>query len=207
MVKWTAQRDEWLKAMYPDTNNRTIAKVMGCSYSAVKNRAQTLGLTKSPDYLEREKPGCFRPGQVSWNKGRKWQPGGRCQETQFKAGAKPHNTVPGGTEVEDKDGFLKRKVRDDAPAGMSRKNWKFVHVLKWEEYHGRQVPPKHVVRMKDGNKRNFARDNLALVSMAENAIMNKFFAMKHPPEGGFEVLLNLARLKLAVNKRKREAAA
>jgi len=30
--------------------------------------------------------------------------------------------------------------------------------------------------------------------------------MKHPPEGGFEVLLNLARIKLATNRRKREAS-
>ena len=63
MATWNAQRDEWLRSLYPETNNRTIAKVMGCSYSAIKNRAQTLGLKKSPEYLEREKPGCFRSGQ------------------------------------------------------------------------------------------------------------------------------------------------
>lgn len=150
------------------------------------------------------KPGCFKPGQESWNKGLSYQPGGRCQENQFKPGQKPQTTVPVGTESVDKDGYLKRKVRDDAPSGMSRKNWKFVHVLKWEEYHGRPVPPKHVVRLKDGDKRNFSRENLVLVSMAENAILNKFFAMENPPEGSFDVLHNLAKIKLAANKRKRE---
>lgn len=207
MAKWTAQRDEWLRSMYPDTNNRTIAQVMGCSYSAIKNRAQTLGLKKSPEYLEREKPGCFKPGQVSWNKGLSYQPGGRIAESQFKPGQRPQTWLPIGSESEDKDGYLKRKVRDDAPANMSRKNWKYVHVLKWEEYHGRLVPPKHVVRMKDGGKRNFSRENLVLVTMGENAILNKFFAMANPPEGGFEVLLNLARIKLAVGRRKREQTA
>ena len=204
MVTWNAQRDEWLRSLYPDTNNRTIAKVMGCSYSAIKNRAQTLGLKKSPEYLEREKPGCFRPGQTSWNKGLSYQPGGRCSENQFRPGHKPQTTVPVGTEAVDKDGYLKRKVRDDAPPGMSRKNWKFVHVLKWEEYHGRPVPPKHIVRLRDGDKRNFSPKNLVLVSMAENAILNKFFAMENPPEGSFDVLHNLAKIKLAANKRKRE---
>ena len=203
MVTWNAQRDDWLRSLYPDTPNRTIAKMLNCSYLAVKNRATVLGLKKDPAYMA-SKPGCFKPGQESWNKGLSYQPGGRCSENQFKPGHKPQTTVPVGTEAVDKDGYLKRKVRDDAPPGMSRKNWKFVHVLKWEEYHGRPVPPKHVVRLKDGDKRNFSEENLVLVSMAENAILNKFFAMENPPAGSFDVLHNLAKIKLAANKRKRE---
>lgn len=203
MATWNAQRDEWLRSLYPDTPNRTIAKMLNCSYLAVKNRATVLGLKKDPAYMA-SKPGCFKPGQTSWNKGVSYQPGGRCSENQFRPGHKPQTTVPVGTESVDKDGYLKRKVRDDAPPGMSRKNWRFVHVLKWEEYHGRPVPPKHVVRLKDGDKRNFSPENLVLVSMAENAILNKFFAMENPPEGSFDVLHNLAKIKLAANKRKRE---
>ncbi len=206
MFRWTDRHDEWLRNMYPDTSNRTIAKVLGCSYSAVKNRGQLLGLKKSAEYLEREKPGCFRKGQPTWNKGLSYQPGGRTKESQFRPGQKPSNTAPIGAETEDKDGYLKRKVRDDAPAGMSRKNWKFVHVLKWEEYHGVPVPAGHVIRFRNGDKRDFSEANLVLVSMAENAVLNKFFAMAEPPEGGFEVLLNLARIQLAIGKRKREAA-
>lgn len=204
MVTWTAQKDDWLRSLYPDTPNRTIAKMLCCSYLAVKNRATTLGLKKDPGYMA-SKPGCFRPGQTSWNKGLSYQPGGRIAENQFKPGHKPQTWVPVGTEAVDKDGYLKLKVSEDRTV-PSRYNWKFVHVMKWEEYHGQTVPPKHVVRLKDGNKRNFARENLALVSMAENAILNKFFAMKNPPEGGFDVLLNLARIKLATTKRKREIA-
>ncbi len=204
MVKWTPRKEEWLRSLYPDTDNQKIARIIGCSYSAVKNRARLLGLKKSAEYLESNNPGRFKPGHKSWNKGKKCTPVGRCKETQFKPGGKPHNTVPLGTEIEDRDGYLKRKVRDDSPPGMSRKNWKFVHVLKWEEYHGRPVPPKHIVRLRDGDKRNFSRENLVLVSMAENAILNKFFAMENPPEGSFDVLHNLAKIKLAANKRKRE---
>ncbi|WP_286749566.1 HNH endonuclease signature motif containing protein [Marinobacter sp. UBA2688] len=204
MVTWTAQKDDWLRSLYPDTPNRTIAKMLCCSYLAVKNRATTLGLKKDPGYMA-SKPGCFRPGQTSWNKGLSYQPGGRIAENQFKPGHKPQTWVPVGTEAVDKDGYLKLKVSDDRTV-PSRYNWKFVHVMKWEEYHGQPVPPKHVVRLKDGDKRNFDRENLALVSMAENAILNKFFAMKNPPEGGFDVLLNLARIKLATTKRKREMA-
>lgn len=204
--RWTPQADAWLRELYPDRSNREIAHLLGRTASAIKNRSVILGLKKSPEYLEREKPGCFRKGQIPWNKGRRFSPGGRSVETRFKAGSKPHTWVPVGTEVEDPYGYLRRKVRDDAPANMSRRNWKFVHVLKWEEYHGRPVPEGHIVRMKDGGKRNFSRENLALVSRAENAILNKFFAMKNPPEGGFDVLLSLARIKLASKKREKELA-
>ena len=206
MKKWTPQQDEWLKALYPDTDNRTIASVMCCSYSAIKNRAVIKGLKKSEEYLTREKPGCFPKENQPWNKGKSFQSGGRSIETQFRSGHRPQNWLPVGTEVIDKDNFLKRKVRDDAPPTMSRLNWKFVHVLKWEEYHGRPVPPKHVVRLKDGDRRNFEPDNLVLLRMAENAVLNKLFAMPDPPPGGFEVLLNLARINLAIGKRKKELA-
>lgn len=206
MFRWTNHHDDRLRSMYPETSNRTIAEVLGCSYSAVKNRGQLLGLKKNPEYLAREKPGCFRKGQPSWNKGLSYQPGGRIKESQFRPGQKPSNTAAIGAETEDKDGYLKRKISDDAPSGMSRKNWKFVHVIRWEEYHGAPVPTGHVIRFRNGNKRDFSEANLVLVSMAENAVLNKFFAMAEPPEGGFEVLLNLARIQLAIGKRKREAA-
>lgn len=202
MYQWTAQRDEWLRSLYSDTDNRTIAKIMGCSYSAVKNRGQILGLKKSKAHMAK-KPGCFRKGQQTWNKGLKWNPGGRCKETQFKPGQKPANHKPLGSTRVSKDDYLQRKVSE---TGYPPADWKGEHILKWEEYHGRPVPAGHIVRMKDGDKRNFSRENLALVSRAENAILNKFFAMKNPPEGGFEVLLNLARIKLAIGKRKKEAA-
>ena len=204
MVTWTAQKDDWLRSLYPDTPNRTIAKMLCCSYLAVKNRATTLGLKKDPGYMA-SKPGCFRPGQTSWNKGLSYQPGGRIAENQFKPGHKPQTWVPVGTERSTLM-FSFRSRSLSIGSVPSRYNWKFVHVMKWEEYHGQPVPPKHVVRLKDGDKRNFDRENLALVSMAENAILNKFFAMKNPPEGGFDVLLNLARIKLATTKRKREMA-
>lgn len=203
--RWTPQADAWLRELYPDRSNREIAHLLGRTASAIKNRSVVLGLKKSPEYLEREKPGCFRKGQKSWNKGKSYMPGGRGAEFRFGKGHKPHTWVPVGTETVDRDGYLKRKVSAD-PTLPSRKNWRFVHALKWEEYHGRPIPKGHLVRMKDGGKRNFSRENLALVSKAENAILNRFFAMKNPPEGGFDVLLNLARLKMAMKKREKEAA-
>tara|TARA_R110000850_G_scaffold264606_1_gene393754 strand:- start:7971 stop:8585 length:615 start_codon:yes stop_codon:yes gene_type:complete len=203
MQKWTAQRDEWLKSLYPDTDNRKIARIMGCSYSAIKNRAVNLGLKKSPEYLEREKPGCFSKGHRTWNKGKTFHSGGRSPQYQFKPGHKPANHKPLGTTRISKDGYLQRKVSD---TGYPPADWKGEHIIRWEEYHGRDVPPNHIVRFSDGDKGNFDEDNLVLVSRAENAVLNKMFAMTNPPPGGFLVLLNLARIQLAAGKRKREIA-
>lgn len=203
MRKWTAQQDEWLKALYPDTSNRTIAKIMGCSYSAIKNRAGIKGLKKSPEYLEREKPGCFRKGQTSWNKGAHFISGGRSVESQFKPGHKPANHKPIGTTRLTKDGYLQRKVSD---TGYPPADWKGEHILQWESHHKRPVPVNHIVRFRDGDKQNIDQGNLVLVSRKENAVLNKMFAMKNPPEGGFEVFLNLARIKMAANKRKKDVA-
>ena len=205
MATWSAQRDDWLRSLYPETNNRTIAKVMGCSYSAIKNRAQTLGLKKSPGYLEREKPGCFKPGQTSWNKGLSYQPGGRIAESQFKAGHAPANQQPIGTEVVDAYGYRKRKVRDDAPVGRGYKNWKFVHVIVWEEHNG-PLPAGQIVRFRDGDPANIDPANLVAVTRGENAVINRWLAMGDLPEGGMDVLITMAKLKMVARKRKEELA-
>jgi len=198
---WTPQQDKWLRELYPETSNRQIARMMGRKYSSIKNRGQALGLKKSPAYLEREKPGCFKPGQPTWNKGISYQPGGRIKEGQFRKGQQPHNTMKVGAIRETKDGILQQKVTD---TGYPPKDWRSLHVIRWEEHHGRPVPPGHIVRFRDGNRRNFDDDNLVLVSRAENAVMNKMYQANDLPPEGFDVMLNLARLKITEKRRKRE---
>lgn len=203
MANWTAEQDNRLRSLYPDTDNREISRIIGRSYSAVKNRGRVLGLKKSQEHMATG-PGQFRAGQESWNKGVSYQPGGRVKENQFKPGHKPANYLPVGSHRVTKDGILQRKVTD---TGYPPDDWRSEHVCRWEEYHGQPIPKGHIVRFRDGDRRNFDKDNLVKVTRGENAILNKFFAMDNPPEGGFDVLLNLARIKLAIGKRKREMAA
>ena len=206
MADWTAQQDAWLKALYPDTENRTIAQMMGRTYSAIKNRAVVLGLKKSPSHMAKG-PGQFAKGGESWNKGKSFQAGGRSAATQFKPGARPHTWVPIGTEVVDSYGYRKRKVRDDAPTGRKYRNWKFVHILVWEEANSQELPKGHVVRFKDGDPANLSPENLVAVSRAENAVINRRLAMGDLPEGGMDVLITMAKLKMAASKRSKELTA
>lgn len=119
----------------------------------------------------------FQKGHEPWNKGLKGiNFGGK--ETQFKPGHRPHTWLPIGSERITKDGYVEVKVRD-IRGGQYYKNWKGKHVLIWEQYHGRPVPPGHAVIFADGNKRNFDPDNLLLVSRAQLVRMNQLGLVKN----------------------------
>lgn len=202
---WTAQQDEWLRNLYPEKSNTVITEIIGRTSPAVQNRAIKLGLRKTEDYMECEKPGCFRPGHRTWNKGASYEAGGRSAETRFKAGRRASNQKPVGTEVVDNYGYRKRKIRDDASLGEGYKNWKFVHVIVWEQHNG-TLPKGHIVRFRDLDITNISPDNLVAITRGENAVINRWMAMGSLPEGGLNVLITMARLKMAARKRQEELA-
>jgi hypothetical protein len=82
--------------------------------------------------------------------------------------------------------------------------WASKHVLIWEEANG-PVPEGCRITFADGNKRNFDLDNLICVSRQEWGAMISYKLYS----GNAELTklgLNLARLNMLINKRKREAA-
>ncbi|MDD2401679.1 MAG: HNH endonuclease signature motif containing protein [Clostridia bacterium] len=107
--------------------------------------------------------GRFKPGHVSFNKGKKgvggWEP------TQFKKGNNPWNYKPIGAERVDGYGYTNIKIANPNV-------WKGKHILIWEKENG-PVPKGHVVIFGDGNKCNFDINNLILVSRAQLAVLNK----------------------------------
>lgn len=120
----------------------------------------------------------FKPGHKTWNKGMAgFRPGGRSSEAWFKAGQKPANTwKPVGSERVTKDGTLERKISD---TGIKRIDWRPVHVMEWEKFNG-PIPGGHIVVFKDRNNRNFASDNLEVITRAEN--MRRNTCQRYPKE-------------------------
>lgn len=187
---WTVVQLRTLRTKYPGVRTDELAAELGMDLDATYRMAAKLGLKKSREYLASEachrnkqggNSGSFKKGIVPHNKGKKMPPGwspGRMRETQFKKGGKNANWMPIGAE-RDIDGFLYVKVAD-VPYVAYSVNWKPVHVLAWERHHGAPVPPKHVVRFIDGNRRNFEISNLELVSLAEN--MSRNTINRYPPE-------------------------
>lgn len=180
---WTAAEVAELHAMYPDTPTATLAERFGCPKYAVYSKAKRLGLMKSAEFLRlhcRRLDGVigtstrFAKGLVPHNKGKAFPTRGRAGETQFKPGQKPRTWMPIGSERV-ADGYLYRKVSDCHPPGMSRFDWKMVHIINWEAVHG-PVPAGHAVCFRDGDRKNTGIDNLHLVSrrelMARNTVHN-----------------------------------
>ena len=178
----------YVRRHYADTASSVLAARLGLTINQVYSIAARLKLKKSDRYLETPaacrlrrgddvgKSTRFQPGHVPANKGVKgWQAGGRSAETRFKKGHRPQTWTPIGTEVVDRDGYRKRKVKDDAAPGMSRFNWVFVHVDLWEQHHG-SIPAGHAVVFRNGDRSDIRIGNLELVTrrelMSRNTVHN-----------------------------------
>lgn len=182
---WSDAEIAELARRYPHERALAIAEDLGRSLRSVYQKALKLGLNKSPELLRdngkllQAHPNCsrFSIGNEPWNKGIKWSAGGRSRETQFKPGNKPHTHRPIGSERETKDGILIRKISD---TGNKKTDWRPVHVLEWERHNG-PLSSGHVVIFKNGDRRDFTRQNLIKVTRAELMRMNSRHT-RYPPE-------------------------
>jgi len=182
--------------MYPARPTGEIAKALGRTIYGVYGAAFTLGLRKTPEYVQREvglqkgttlgRATQFRKGHAPANKGLR-RPGwhaGRMKETQFKKGGRSgiaaRNWRPIGTILPDPEGYLRIKVREakhgkEATGFGNTKVWPLLNRYVWEQHKG-PIPPKHIVAFKDGKRGNCAIGNLELLSMADNARRNSMWA-------------------------------
>lgn len=142
----------------------------------------------------------FQKGYVPANKGKKgvWAPG--CEKGWFKKGHAPHNTVPVGTILTKADGYLWKKI-DDKPGGWLQ-NWRQLHLLTWEEHHG-PIPESCRIIFKDGDRMNCAIENLAMVTLAENAVLTHCNLRFDDPEFT-ETGILIAKVKIAADKRRKK---
>lgn len=215
---WPEEDRALLRARYPHERTDVIARDMQRSVKSLYTMAKLLGLRKTPEFmaspeasrLRRDSsvgmPYRYPKGHVPANKGLRrpgWAPG-RMAETQFRPGelrgSAAQKLAPVGTEVVDPDGYRKRKVRDDAPPNLSRRNWAFVHILVWMEHHG-EVPAGHAVIFKNGNKADIRIDNLELVTRQELMRRNSYHN-RYPKEVGLAIQLR-GQIIRQINKRTR----
>lgn len=161
---WKTTELRQLRAVYPHRENGELGAMFGRTWSAVQNMAGKLGLKKSPAF--RAGPACrWQKGNRPWNDGKRgWQPGGRARLTQFRKGHRGARQRPVGSERVERDGTVMVKVAEP-------RRWQPKARVIWEQHYG-PIPPVHIVRLKDGNKRNFAPSNLVLMTRGENARMN-----------------------------------
>lgn len=179
---WGPTEIAYLRTAYADTPTADIAERLGRKIHQVYGKAHSLGLKKSAGFMSSPASGRlmrgsdvgvsgrFLPGHSTWNKGMKGLDiGGKA--TRFQAGRKPHTWKPVGSERV-ADGYLQRKLTD---TGYPPRDWVPVHHIVWREA-GREIPPNHALIFRDGNRSNFALDNLELIHrrdlMRRNTIHN-----------------------------------
>lgn len=216
---WSEADLKTLRLLYPSRPSAAVAKTLGRNIDGVYRKAAMLGLAKTPEFLAsdesgRLKKGQFRPGteqnqfkkgHVPANKGLK-RPGwhaGRMKETQFKKGQRSGfaelNWKPVGTILADPAGYLRIKAREAVhgkePTGFGNVAvWPMYNRYLWEKHKG-QIPPRHLVIFKDGNRQNCVIENLGLLSKADNARRNTMWR-RYPRE-----LAEAIQLKGALNRK------
>jgi hypothetical protein len=203
-LRYSAEQLAFLKAGYCDLSLEALTVAFNERFGTNKGE-RSIRSTLRNHRFRSGRTGRFEKGNESWNTGTHYIPGGRSAETRFKPGHKPTTWVPIGTEVLTKDGYIKRKVRDDAPPGQSRFNWEHVHVLMWEEHKG-SVPASHAVCFHDGNRQNCAIENLFLLKRSELCYLNRW-APKDVPDVLKPAVRTLAKLQVKRFSLEKEKAA
>ena len=205
---WTEELLDDLRSFYPKYKTADVACLMGLRAPQVYAKAKQLGLAKSAAFLASPQSGRldgirggatrFQKGHTSWNKGTKGVHTGG-EQTQFKPGQAPHNTLPIGSTKFDKSGVLMQKVSD--AKGNNSRRWRAVHELVWIREKG-PVPAKHIVVFRPGMRTNVLEeitvDRVECISLAENMKRNTRHNL--PPELN-EVVQLRSVLTRQINKR------
>jgi hypothetical protein len=192
---WKPEEVEILIATFPHKPTTIIANQLGKKYNAVAQKANRLGLRKTPEYMKTAYECNKTNGQKAWykkggtpiNKGRKMSPEQyeKCRKTMYKPGARPHNETYNGYERITKDGYI--EVRIIKSVFIAKHRW------VWEQTHGK-LPDNMLITFKDKNPLNVNLDNLIAISKAEHMIRNGIH--NYPPE-----VVQTIRLLSKLNKK------
>lgn len=141
--------------------DKELAKIFGVSKSSVEALRVRNGLLKPREQC------FFQKGHTSWNKGKKYNAGGRSIETRFKKGNRPVNHRKVGEIFTDCDHgrqslFIKTETNRHYSYGR----------FLYEKHFGVKLTTSEIVRFRDGNQLNCIVENLLMITRAQNARMN-----------------------------------
>lgn len=171
----SAEEEAFLRSSIPGRTRREAAEAFNERFSPpitpgfVKRFSARTGVRSGLSFEDFR----FEPGRPGWNKGMRQEdymsPEAveRSAATRFKKGGRPWNLLPVGSEFVDADGYVYVKVRDD-PGGRRfapgrSGNWVPKQALVYEEAHGCPAPADCMLAFADGDRRNFAPDNIVAV--------------------------------------------
>lgn len=161
--KYSKEQLDFLKQEYPIHPLKSLTEAFNDKFNLSKTESQIRACLRN-HRIRSGRTGRFESGSKPWNEGLKGRPvHENSKATQFKKGQSPKNAKPIGHErICKKDDYVLIKVDETNPYTGAATRYKHKHIVLWERENG-SVPIDHVVIFADGNKRNFAIDNLKLV--------------------------------------------
>jgi hypothetical protein len=174
----TPEQKRIIIQQFPHIPSKDVAKLVGMSKATVDRFAHDIGLKKSKKYMEQEKErriqmcltctnkATFKVGSTPHNKGKKIsrEHYEGISHLFFKKGNATWNEKYDGYERINPEGYTEVRI---AP-----KVFKLKQRIIWIEANG-EIPKDHLITFRDGNKQNFALENLECISKSENMRRNK----------------------------------
>lgn len=191
---FTEKDDEFIKKNYLKIPVKRIASILGRSGYGTFNRMKILGLEVPKEIIEKRKADSLKGGR-GWNKGMKQKDYMthekivKTTKTRFKKGNEPHNTR--------KDYDL--SLRSDGYIWVRRKKgeWELLHRFIYSVHHDYKLETTDNIIFIDGNRQNFAIDNLRKVSNDELMSIN---TIHRYPEDIKAAIKALSKLKRQIKK-------
>ena len=148
--------------------------------------------------------GCFKPGAVPANKGKKMPYNANSARTQFKKGQVPRNTKYLGHERVSKDGYVEISIAETNPHTGFHRRYVLKHRYLWEQKNGK-VPNGMCLKAMDGNRQNTDPDNWELIPRGVNARLNGRWSprLEEVAPELRPTVLTLAKLKQGVKEKSR----
>ena len=159
--RWSADDVEKLTELYADTRNVDLSELLGFTYYGIYQKAQSLGLKKSAEFLRKNI--CPPNSAHFFKKGHK-------PTNAYKKGHVPDNTQPLGTESIRRYNNIFVKTES---------GWQHKHKIIWEQINGKVPKGKYII-FADKDNRNFNIENLICVDKAE--LMRRNSASNLPTE-------------------------
>lgn len=208
---WTRAENATIRRRFPHEPTADLLPALsGRALSAIYQRAYTLGLKKTQQYLNspaahrldgvKGMGSRFQPGLVPWNKGTHWTAGGRSKLTRFKKGHRsarwPLEDYQIGALRINSDGQLDIKVREGLRA------WDCMARFVWTTERG-PIPKNGVIRTLNGDIHDPRIENLRLTTRGE--LMRENTYHRYPKAIGRLIQLRGA-LQRQINRREKERA-
>ena len=168
--KWSEEEIEFIRKIYPYYENKEISKMVKEKFGFDVSTGNLQNVKNKYKIPKKVIPnsGCFKKGDEPWNKGKGMSDEVRekVKGTWFKKGQKSHNHRPLGSTRITVDGYTEIKIAEP-------NRWVLYHRHLYERAHGEKLKKSDAIIFADGDKTNFAIENLVKVSRANLLYINK----------------------------------